>query len=57
MSDNLESIVCPNTDENLRHSEGAAIDLCDGSLLLAWTRFRGGSPLLSEARERATLQG
>ena len=39
----VESIVCPNSDENLRNSEGAVIDLRDGSLLLAWTRFRCGS--------------
>ena len=39
----LESIVCPNRDENQRNSEASVINLRDHRLLLAWTRFRGGS--------------
>jgi len=41
----LEMIVCPcDGKEHLRNSEGSVIALADeGSLLLAYTRFRGGS--------------
>lgn len=39
----LESIACPNRGENQRNSEGSVIDLRNRRLLLAWTRFRGGS--------------
>ena len=43
MKEAVERIVCPTDEDNLRNSEGSVIDLADGSLLLAYTRFRGGS--------------
>lgn len=43
MPSTIEQLVCPTTDEHLRNSEGAVIELRDGSLLLAHTRFRAGS--------------
>ena len=39
----LELIVAPVSKVNRRNSEASVIDLADGSLLLAYTRFRAGS--------------
>ncbi len=40
----LELLVCPADGvNNLRNSEGSVVERKDGSLLLAYTRFRGGS--------------
>ncbi len=40
----FEGLACPTDGkENFRNSEGSLIGLPDGSLLLAYTRFRGGS--------------
>jgi len=36
------SLVAPATEEFPRNSEGSLIELKDGTLLLAWTRFYGG---------------
>ena len=44
MKDAIEMIVCPTDDRgNRRNSEGSVIELADGSLLLGYTRMRGGS--------------
>jgi len=37
------SLVAPATAEFPRNSEGSVIELKDGTLLLAWTRFYGGT--------------
>lgn len=39
----LELMVAPVSRTNRRNSEASVIDLADGSLLLAYTRFRAGS--------------
>ncbi len=39
----FRSVVCPSSDENLRNSEGDLIELKDGRLLLAWSKFVGRS--------------
>ncbi len=39
----FRSVVCPSSDENLRNSEGDIIELKDGRLLLAWSKFVGRS--------------
>jgi len=42
--ESVELLVCPTDGKvNLRNSEGSVINLTDGSLLLVYTRFRGGS--------------
>ncbi len=44
MSEQIELIVAPTDGkENLRNSEGSIVVLNDNSLLLSYTRFRGGS--------------
>jgi len=37
----FRSVVCPSSDENLRNSEADIIELKDGRLLLAWSKFIG----------------
>lgn len=41
--DTIERIVAPATDEFLRNTEASIVELSDGSLLLAYTEFYGGS--------------
>lgn len=43
------SLVAPSTKEFPRHSEGSMLELKDGTLLLAWTRFYGGGADASPA--------
>jgi len=43
------SLVAPSTAEFPRNSEGSIVELKDGRLLLAWTRFYGGSGDASSA--------
>lgn len=38
-----ETIVCPATEEEPRHSEASLLQLAGGNLLLAWTQFYGGA--------------
>lgn len=42
-SSGFTSLVAPATEEFPRNSEGSIIELKDGTLLLAWTRFYGGA--------------
>ncbi len=42
-SDTYEFFVAPSDSMNIRNSEAAIAHLKDGSLLLAWTEFLGGS--------------
>ena len=42
-SDTYEFFVAPSGPRNIRNSEAAITHLKDGSLLLAWTEFLGGS--------------
>lgn len=42
-SDTYEFFVAPSGPQNIRNSEAAITHLKDGSLLLAWTEFLGGS--------------
>lgn len=46
------TVVASRTTEYFRHSEGSAIELRDGRLLLAWSRFRGTQ---GDDNSRATL--
>ncbi len=39
----IRNMVCPSSDENLRNSEGDIIELKDGRLLLAWSKFIGNT--------------
>ncbi len=38
----FELLVCPPTPGNVRNTEASVVELKDGRLLLAYTRFRGG---------------
>lgn len=46
----FESIVCPATAAEPRHSEGSVLQLANGDLLLAWTQFYGGAADHAPAR-------
>jgi sialidase-1 len=49
-SSGFTSLVAPSTREFPRHSEGSIVELKNGSLLLAWTRFYSGGADASPAR-------
>ncbi|MFB3788260.1 MAG: sialidase family protein [bacterium] len=40
--DPFRLVVCPASPDNPRNSEADIVELKDGTLLLAWSRFRGG---------------
>ncbi len=40
--DPFRLVVCPASPENPRNSEADIVELKDGTLLLAWSRFKGG---------------
>lgn len=40
--DSFRLVVCPASPDNPRNSEADIVELKDGALLLAWSRFRGG---------------
>lgn len=39
----ISRMVAPSTPEYLRNTEGSVIELKDGTILLAWSRFYGGA--------------
>jgi sialidase-1 len=43
MNDDIQVMVCPATPDNPRNSEAAIVVLRDGTLLLAYSRFYGGT--------------
>ena len=53
----IEEVICPATENNPRNTEASIVELKDGSLLLAWSQFYGGSRDDSGCRIASKISG